>query len=154
MILLMRRQRGSAYLYVIVLLVVMGSLLVNLIPYVTQARTMQDRRWDEARVDMTTESLVQQVVAEANVASLPVDSTRTLTLNRCTATVTVSDGADVVPGSLLLTGTTTTEEGRTYRILRYVQAGVGATPYSFAIYSDNDMTWAYLAICYLEASGI
>ncbi len=136
------RQRGSAYLYVIVCLVVMGGLLTELIPYVTQVRNLQARRARKLRADFATESLVQQVTAEINVQPIVNGSVRTLTLNNATATVTISDGSAVVANSEYLTGTTTTTDGQTFRFVRYITAGVGATPYNFAVYSPNDMNWA------------
>ena len=137
-----RRERGGAYLYVIVCVSVMGILLVALVPYATQARTVQTRREQRARADMTADALVQQVIAEASVASPSVGSVRTLTLNGATASVTVTDGAAVVANSLLLTGTTTTADGQAFKIARYVAVGAGPNPYKFALYSASDLTYA------------
>lgn len=138
-----RAQRGGAYLYVIVCVSVMGLLLVNVVPYVTQARNMQMRRALQARVDLTTEALVQQVNAEAAVQPISNNSPRSLTLNGATASATITDGSATVPNSYYLSGATTLGlNGQKFKFARYVSQGIGTLPYDFAFYSANDMTWS------------
>ncbi len=133
-----RSLRGSAYLYVVACVGMMGTVLVAMVPLVNQARTTETRRLQRVKQDLAEESLIQQTMAEAKIAPIIANSTRTLNVNGAAVTVTVTDGSDVVANSLKLVGSAVIS-GRTHNFTRFIGKGNSATPYSYAIYCANDM---------------
>lgn len=136
-----RRERGSAYLYVAVGATLIGTILVEVIPLATQARTSQTRRTLRDRMEMTAEALISQVRAEAMIGPVVNGSTRTLTINGATATATLTDASATIANAVLVSGTASIND-QTIRFSRFVGKSKALTPFSYAVYTASDMNQA------------
>ncbi len=135
----MRRQRGSAILFVVVLIGAITTILLATATITNNARVVQTRREDAVAASLALDGLIAQASADNLAGTLVLPTTRSLTLNAATCAVTITDNSVSKAYTMKLIGTTTVH-GRTFSINKVVSSPFTASPFFYALFTNSSVT--------------
>ncbi|MCH8274198.1 MAG: hypothetical protein IH851_05360 [Armatimonadetes bacterium] len=139
----MRRSRGSALVFVLVMIVAITTVLVATVELATRVRGAQASLENERSVGHSFDGVVDWVKSRDTAGSLSVPTVTTMTVGKIKWDVTVNDNGASIANSLRVDGSTVTKGGA-YSAWRVIGRKGGVVrrlfDYALALGSDSTVT--------------
>lgn len=133
-----RSKKGSAMIFVLIMVVAITGIVVVGSTYTSALNSYSRRYEDEAMAEEAFNAAVAQLDDDASYGTVTLPSTRTVSLNGVTGTLTCTDNSANISKSILVSGTLTTSSGRTYPMSGVVPNS-GRGMYNFALFANSNI---------------
>jgi hypothetical protein len=138
----MRRERGSAILFVMIFVVAITTVLIAAASLSADSMKVQWRREQTAITSNAFDGGVDQALDDYAAGTLSLPATRTFTVGNLTLNITVTDNSAVTTKTLKVDGTVTLN-GTTYTYTRVVGQRKTPNPLYYALALNNSFSAAF-----------
>jgi len=135
-----RCQRGSAFIWITVMIISITAVVLVCATFGMANIRYQIRAEDQQSVNYAFEGICSTIDDDANKGIGTLPKTYNVNQNGVSGTITVSDNSASMANTLLVSGTLTSADGRTYPVSQIIAKGHKVSPFDYALWVNATFT--------------
>ncbi len=136
----LRTRRGSAMIMVMLMVLATAAVVVTAAAFGNSSLLQETRYQDLKTAQATWDAFVSEMDAQEAAGTLSLPSNQGFKLNSTYGVISVTDNSANLANSILITGTLTTPDGRTYPESSIISKVPNNTPFDYAIFVNGSFS--------------